>query len=132
VAYLRLACIARREGKRTEAETLEADAAEVYRSAFSKRLPLDGGIINGKAVSKPPPDYPAEAKRVHAQGTFVVEIFVGEAGVTLSACAQKGEGHKSLKRAAEFAAYRARFTPTYINGKPVKVRGIITYRFVLQ
>jgi TonB family protein len=132
VAYLRLACIAGRKGERDEAAALEAAADKVYLSAMGKRLPFDGGIINGKAVSKPPPSYPEEAKRVHAQGTITVEILVGEAGVVLGACAQRGRGHQSLKRASEFAAYRAQFTPTSINGKPVKVRGIITYNFVLQ
>jgi TonB family protein len=132
VAYLRLACIARRKGERDEAAALEASAEKIFLTAMGKRPPFEGGIINGKAVSKPQPSYPEEAKRVHAQGTIVVEILVGEAGVMLCACAQKGAGHKSLKRASEFAAYRAQFTPTYVNGKPVKVSGTITYRFVLQ
>ena len=33
---------------------------------------------------------------------------------------------------AEQAAQRARFTPTTLNGQPVKVQGVITYNFVLQ
>ena len=49
--------------------------------------------------------------------------------IALLAC---GDAHASLKAASEFAAYDARFTPTLLNGKPVKVRGIITYRFVLR
>jgi hypothetical protein len=28
------------------------------------------------------------------------------------------------------AAYQARFTPTKLSGKPVKVTGVITYNFV--
>ncbi len=132
VALTRLACLERRKGRGDEAEAFEARANEIFRSVAEKRLPLEGGPINGKAVSKPQPYYPEEAKRARAQGTVVVEILLGETGVVLSACAQKSDRHPSLKEASEFAAYSARFTPTYMGGKPSKVRGTITYNFVLQ
>jgi TonB family protein len=132
VAYMRLACIARLKGEQDEADALESRAREVFLSVAAKRPIFDGGVVNGKAISKPQPAYPEEAKRAHAQGTILVEMLVGESGVVLAACAQKGEGHRSLKRASEFAAYRAQFTPTTVNGKPVKVRGVITYRFILE
>jgi TonB family protein len=38
----------------------------------------------------------------------------------------------ALSRASEEAARGARFTPTLLSGVPVKVRGIITYRYILQ
>lgn len=132
VAYTRLACLMRKKGKRDEAAGFESSAAAVFKSAAEKRQPVEGGVVNGKALSKPQPPYPAEAKRASAEGTIAVEILIGETGVVLSACAQNSEGHKSLKEASEFAAYNARFTPTSINGKPVKVRGIITYKFILR
>jgi TonB family protein len=131
VAYLRLGCIARREDKREEAADFESRASEALKAASDERAPFEGGVINGKAISKPQPDYPAEAKRASAQGTIEVEMLIGENGTVLSACA-RGEGHPSLKRSSEFAAYSARFTPTLVNGQPVKVKGIITYRFVLR
>ena len=59
-------------------------------------------------------------------------MLVGETGTVLSACAQKSDRDPSLKRSSELAAYSARFTPTYVNGRPVKVRGVITYNFVLR
>jgi len=37
-----------------------------------------------------------------------------------------------LTRSAEEAAQRARFTPTVLNGQPVRWQGVITYNFVLQ
>jgi TonB family protein len=132
VAYTRLACLMRKKGKRDEADAFESSAAAVFKSAADKRQPFEGGVVNGKALSKPQPSYPAEAKRASAAGTIEVEILVGETGVVLSACAQNSVGHKSLKESSEFAAYNARFTPTSVDGKPVKVRGIITYRFVLR
>ena len=132
VALTRLACLERRKGRRGEAAAFEVRADEIFQSVAEKRLPLEGGFINGKAVSKPQPYYPEEAKRARAQGTVTVEILVGETGVVLSACAQKGDRHPSLKEVSEFAAYSARFTSTLVGGRPTKVRGTITYNFVLQ
>jgi tetratricopeptide (TPR) repeat protein len=131
VAYLRLGCLAGREGRRDEAEAFEKRADEVFEAVRDKRGPVQGGVINGKAVSKPQPSYPSEAKFARAQGTITVAMLIGENGTVLSACAF-GVGHPSLKAASEFAAYRARFTPTLVDGKPVKVRGVITYNFVLR
>ncbi|MDT5156529.1 MAG: hypothetical protein QOH51_886 [Acidobacteriota bacterium] len=131
VAYMRLGCLLSRKGKRDEAKASQTRAQEVFTTFADKREPLEGGIINGKAISKPQPAYPDLAKRANAQGTIEVQILVGENGMVLSACAE-GDGHPALKKAAEFAAYNARFTPTTIGGKAVKVSGVITYNFVLN
>ncbi len=131
VAYTRLGCLMLKKGERDEADAYASKASDAFKSAADKRVPVEGGVVNGKAVSKPQPAYSAEAKRASAEGTITVEMLVGETGTVLSACAQRSEGHKSLKEASEFAAYNARFTPTTVGGRPVKVKGVITYRFVL-
>ena len=131
VAELRMGCLLRKSGKEKEAQEYEAKAKQPWQGTGDKLAPIQGGVINGKAISKPQPSYPAEAKMARAQGTVVVNILVSETGSVLYACAS-GDVHPSLKRAAEFAAYNARFTPTTLSGKPVKVRGVITYRFVLM
>jgi TonB family protein len=89
-----------------------------------------GGVLNGKAISKPLPSYPAEAKRAGAQGTVTVRIVVDEEGRVAEA--EAVSGHTLLHEAAVSAARRARFTPTRLSGQPVKVSGVITYNFVLQ
>jgi TonB family protein len=91
---------------------------------------VSGGVLNGKAVSKPMPYYPTEAKRAGAQGTVVVRILVDEEGRVVEATAVSG--HPLLRDAAVSAARNARFTPTRLSGQPVKVSGVITYNFVLQ
>lgn len=131
VAELRMGCLLRKSEKVKEAEEHEAKARQLWQNAGDRLAPVQGGVINGKAISKPQPSYPAEAKMARAQGTVVVQILVSETGTVLYACAT-GDVHPSLKRAAEFAAYNARFTPTTLSGKPVKVRGVITYRFILM
>ncbi|HEY0079411.1 MAG TPA: TonB family protein [Pyrinomonadaceae bacterium] len=91
---------------------------------------VSGGVLNGKAISKPQPPYPAIARAARASGTVTVQIVVDEGGRVISA--QAVSGHPLLQQAAVAAARQARFTPTLLSGQPVKVSGVITYNFVLQ
>ena len=91
--------------------------------------PISGGVLNGKAISKPEPAYPRIAQAVKASGTVVVQITVDESGKVVSANAVSG--HPLLHNAAVQAARQARFSPTLLSGKPVKVTGTITYNFNL-
>jgi protein TonB len=94
------------------------------------RVSVPSHILSGKVLSKPVPAYPIIAKQARAQGPVMVEILVDEAGSVVSARATGG--HQLLRVAAERAALAARFTPTVLNGRPVKVSGVITYNFVLN
>ncbi|HEX8336108.1 MAG TPA: TonB family protein [Pyrinomonadaceae bacterium] len=91
---------------------------------------VSGGVLNGKAISKPQPAYPPIAKAARAAGTVTVQILVDESGRVVSASAVSG--HPLLQQAAVSAARQARFSPTLLSGQPVKVSGVITYNFVLQ
>jgi TonB family protein len=91
---------------------------------------VDGGVLNGKAISKPQPAYPAIARAARASGVVTVQIVVDEDGKVISASAVSG--HPLLQQAAVAAARQARFSPTLLSGQPVKVTGVITYNFVLQ
>jgi TonB family protein len=91
---------------------------------------VEGGVINGRAISKPAPPYPLIAKAARAGGTVTVRVVVDEQGEVVSAWATSG--HPLLRAAAVEAASQAKFTPTLLSGKPVKVGGTITYNFVLE
>lgn len=91
---------------------------------------VSGGVLNGRAISKPQPAYPPIAKAARASGTVTVQIVVDESGRVISASAVSG--HPLLQQAAVAAARNARFSPTLLSGQPVKVSGVITYNFVLQ
>lgn len=95
-----------------------------------RTAPISGGVLNGKAISKPAPPYPAIAKAARASGTVTVQIVVDETGKVVSAKAVSG--HPLLLQAAQQAAYNARFSPTLLSNQAVKVSGVITYNFVLQ
>jgi TonB family protein len=93
---------------------------------------VEGGIINGKALYKPQPEYPPAAKSARAQGIVRVKVTVDETGKVVKAEAFDNSPHPSLSRASVEAARRARFTPMLLSGMPIKVNGVITYRFLLQ
>jgi protein TonB len=95
-----------------------------------KKTIVSGGVLNGKAISKPQPAYPPIAKAARASGTVTVQIVVDESGRVIQASAVSG--HPLLQQAAVAAARQARFSPTLLSGQPVKVSGVITYNFVLQ
>jgi TonB family protein len=96
----------------------------------TKSLTVSGGVLNGKAISKPDPVYPPVAKAARASGAVTVQVTVDEAGKVISAKAVSG--HPLLRAAAEAAARQARFSPTLLSGKPVKVTGVLIYNFTLE
>ena len=97
------------------------------RTGNNSRAPISGGILNGKATSLPKPVYPAVARAARASGTVVVQVTVDESGKVTDARAVSG--HPLLQAAAVAAARNARFSPTLLSGKPVRVTGLLTYNF---
>jgi hypothetical protein len=55
-------------------------------------------------------------------------VLIDESGTVIRACAV--EGPRLLMKASESAAYQSKFTPTTLEGKQVKVNGLIIYNFV--
>jgi protein TonB len=91
--------------------------------------PISGGVLNGTALSLPPPMYPEAAKRLRMAGLVTVEVVVDETGKVIAAEATSGPS--VLRDVAVQAALRARFSPTKLSGQPVKVSGVINYKFAL-
>jgi TonB family protein len=108
---------------KTEKEERRQEAAAELRSAQ-----ISGGVLNDKATSLPPPVFPAIARSAHASGEVTVEVTIDETGRIVAARAVSG--HPLLQAAAVAAARQARFTPTRLNGEPVKVAGTLVYNFV--
>ncbi len=95
----------------------------------SKTIVSDG-VINGQATSLPKPPYPPAAKAIHAGGNVSVQVTIDETGRVISAKAI--DGHLLLRPAAEKAALSAKFNPTLLSRQPVKVSGVIVYKFAVQ
>ncbi|HEX9919400.1 MAG TPA: energy transducer TonB [Pyrinomonadaceae bacterium] len=95
-----------------------------------EQIRVSSSVISSKIISKPAPPYPMLARQARVQGPVTVEILIDEQGRVVSA--QATNGHPLLRMAAQQSAYQARFSPTSLSGRPVKVSGVITYNFILQ
>ena len=91
---------------------------------------MTSSMITGKAVRKVQPPYPPMGKAVKAQGSVPIQITISEEGRVISA--QAVSGHPLLQQAAREAAMQWVFSPTLLNGKPVKVSGVISFNFILN
>jgi TonB family protein len=87
------------------------------------KKPINGGILNGKAIYLPQP----EVGSAEATGVVLVQVLVDENGAVIDAKAVSGPQH--LQAAAVSAARLARFSPTTLMGEPVKVTGTLSYNF---
>src|SRR5690349_11984760 len=86
------------------------------------KKPINGGMLNGKAIYLPQPEVPGDAT-----GVVLVQVLVDEQGSVIEAKAVSGP--RNLQDAAVSAARLARFTPTTLMGEPVKVSGTLSYNF---
>jgi TonB family protein len=78
----------------------------------TSRPPVEGGILNEKALELPAPKYPEAAKQTGDSGEVQVQILVDETGKVISATSSFGP--QSLRTAAAQAAMRAKFAPMLV------------------
>ncbi len=100
--------------------------ADAYPSPAAAN-PLWVGVVDKKAVRKPAPVYPPLANDVRPGSTVAVSVLIDESGKVVQA--QALSGHPAFGWPATEAACRARFNPALINGPPIWVSGILTYKF---
>lgn len=81
----------------------------------------------GKAIKRPAPRYPAEAKAAGVSGPVSVRVLISEEGKVIEA--EAVSGHQLLREAAVEAAKQWVFSPTEKSGAPVKTKGVITFHF---
>ena len=91
---------------------------------------VTGDLEPGRALELPKPVYPRIAAAAHASGEVQVQLIIDIDGTVIAAAAVSG--HPLLQAASVAAARGARFSPTKLNGEPVKVTGVITYHFISQ
>ena len=92
---------------------------------IDRQQPIESGVLNGKAIELPEPKLPAGAPKL--SGKVTVRVVIDETGKVISA--EVEDGRIELRLPALEAARKARFPPTLLGGQPVKLTGIITYRF---
>ena len=92
-----------------------------------KKNAVEGDLEAGRALVLPKPTYPALARRAKATGQVLVQLLIDVDGTVLNAVAV--EGHPLLYAVSVEAAKNSRFSPTKLDGKAVKVTGLISYNF---
>jgi len=91
---------------------------------------IEGDVETGHALELPKPSYPSLARAAHVSGKVTVQLIIDVDGAVIEAVAVSG--HPLLYGVSVEAAKKSRFSPTKVDGKPVKVTGVITYNFVSQ
>lgn len=87
-------------------------------------------VLNGKALSMPKPEYPDPVRGGRRlEGTVIVKVLIDETGRVIEAH-DMCHGQAYLSEASVNAARLARFSPTKISGMPIRVTGVIQYRYV--
>lgn len=87
-------------------------------------------VLRGRAISAITPAYPEPARRAHIAGPVQIQVTISEDGRVIESVVLNG--HPLLRQAALMAARRWIFSPTLLNGLPVKVQGILTFNFILN
>lgn len=84
-------------------------------------------VVNGRAVKLFRPEYPEAARSMRVRGMVEVKITIGFEGKVENAEFHKG--NRLFRDSVIDAARRSVFAPTFLDGVPVKVEGIIVYGF---
>ncbi|MEO5858757.1 MAG: TonB family protein, partial [Pyrinomonadaceae bacterium] len=116
-----------------ESEVIKVEEETPFRrlevlTSLQRPPAISYGVVNGKALSLPVPEYPAAGKAVGATGTVSVYVQIDREGKV--SLAQAISGHPLLRASAVAAAQIARFTPTVVSGNAVITEAVLNYDFV--
>lgn len=123
-------CMMNTVGEQEEAKELQNRFSSS--SGTNEKTKKDGtvmydGLVEGKARSLPAPRMTAAVRAMRIGGKVTVQTLIDEKGNVIFACAVSGP--KELYETSEEAAYAAKFSPTIVGGKAVKVMGYIKYNY---
>jgi protein TonB len=102
---------------------------EVQHPRDNGPLKISQPVLQGKAIYRKTPEYPAIPRAIRLEGSVIVEVVISPEGIVESARAISG--HPLLAPTAVAAAREWRFQPTYLGSVPVRVAGAITFVFKL-
>ncbi|HSE23331.1 MAG TPA: tetratricopeptide repeat protein [Pyrinomonadaceae bacterium] len=119
-------CMLRSARKDSETKLIEERISQLFYSPPEDKQDPSSLEI-GKAIHLARPQLSPLMRMSRSFGTVRVRVLVDESGQVIKACAETDKAF--LGEASEKAALESRYTPTLINGKPVKVIGRIVYKF---
>jgi TonB family protein len=91
-------------------------------------VPISRGVAGGVLVHKVQPTYPPEARRMHVEGSVVIDAVVTVEGEVDEL--KLVSGHPMLAPAAMEAVHKWRYTPYSLNGRPIPKETRITVTFI--
>jgi TonB family protein len=86
-------------------------------------------FAKGRIVRLPKPPYPPIARLANVSGVVIVQVIIDLDGSIIAAGVSSG--HPLLNAPCLQAARESLFTTSTLDGKPVKVTGVIRYTFTL-
>lgn len=78
------------------------------------------------------PQYPRQALRDGIDGEVTLEITIGPDGSVTSVRVKRAKPRGYFESAAVAAAYKGRFKPKVVDGKPVETTGVYTVKFSME
>jgi periplasmic protein TonB len=93
-------------------------------------LKISSGVLAGKLIFKVDPEYPSLARIARVSGSVIMEATIDEEGNVAEI--KVLSGHILLNEAAVEAVKRWKYSPTVLNGEPIKVQAAITVNFNLR
>ena len=108
--------------------TSHAELQKLISTATPTLAPaISQGVTRGTLQHRVEPVYPDQARSLRLAGSVVLEATIGEDGAVQGV--KVVSGHPTLARAAVQAVQQWRYTPSLLDGKPVKVKSQITVNF---
>lgn len=98
--------------------------------ALGQAVRVGSGIVEPKKIRHVPPVYPEIARQARVQGVVIVEVLVDERGEVSDVKVLRSV--PLLDQAAVDAVRQWRYTPTLLNGLPVRVVMTATVNFSLD
>ena len=95
----------------------------------AQRIRVGGNVQAANLITKVQPEYPAEAKSRHIQGTVEFTVIIDKQGKTTILTLNSGP--LALYESARDAVRQWRYKPTSLNGRPVEVITRIDVNFAL-
>ena len=133
--WLKLATLTNEDKAHDQLEQLTAkmtpeQIAEAQRvvKEWAPAFPISRDVSSPIILSKVEPEYPADARKAHCEGTVILDVIIDQTGRPTAILAESPV-KCGLDRKAVEAVSRWRFRPGSRNGNPVAVQSTITVSF---
>jgi TonB family protein len=106
-----------------------SEPASVYNGPVAQRIRVSAAVEQSLLISKVTPQYPADAREQHIQGTVLLSVTIDKEGNVANI--QLISGHPALAPAAIEAVKEWKYRPYLLNGNPLVVETQVTVNFTL-